>query len=494
MHVTIRVDVHPLSPILPVLIASCMDISMYNHILVHNHTNKNVTRKFQVCCTIIIITIIITFIYQCLGTRIISSATWQDSFQLRNVYSNGQSFPSTTSGTSPNVIMQVTGNTNGCCNNDNYVYMNNPIHESRSFELSFSLKILEQGWSGEYFSVFFGYDSIEGHFNPINTHGYVLSFYLYCCDHDGRGLYLYDSNWGKLSQGALPSFDNSFKTVKVKYTQSTTNTWMIYYDNSLVLSFNDPANSAWVRSAGPYWGFHAATGGAVFKGYIKSVALMVLPDTHKSCTSLLDIAGRGIVEYTSPFTCDSNDYCCDSRCWQVNTNDCGNTNYCGCWSGYYVSYTPATCDAGYYMSSANICQSCPSGYSSLPGATTSNQCNICNIGYYMSSGFCQACSEGFTTLSSGATSVDQCGKFIFYNFITIIVILSIVKICTTEGGFGCCSMCSTYPCTMSFSSSVTYIGIHYSSKLYLINNLNSHNHNSCLCVLWMQFDNIDYYP
>ena len=406
-------DVHPLSQTLIVLIVSCTDTPMYNHTLHHKRKLKHVTKKFQVCFVTITTYIVIIFI--ALGSRVVSSATWQDLFKLRNVYSNGQQFPSTTSGTSPNVIMEVTGNTNGCCSNWNYVYMNTSIQESQSFELSFDLKIKNQ--VGDHFSLFFGYDSVEGPYNPINTRGYLVTFYLYCCGQDGPGLYLYDHNWSRLTQGSLPSFGDSFKNVRVKYTKSTINTWMVYYDNSLVLSFNDPANAAWVKSAGPYWGFYTFTGGATFRGYIKSVALVVLPSSHKSCSSSADVAGRGTVQYSEPFSCDSNDYCCDSRCWQNNENDCGNMNYCGCWSGYYVSYATATCDTGYYMNNDGKCQACPSGYLSLPGATSSSQCNVCGIGYYMSNiGSCQSCPSGFTTIDNGATSVDQCGMFIISTY------------------------------------------------------------------------------
>ena len=44
------------------------------------------------------------------------------------------------------------------------------------------------------------------------------------------------------------------------------------------------------------------------------------------------------VTYSQLFPCNSVNYCCDSRCWQTNTNDCGNQNFCGCWSGYYTTY------------------------------------------------------------------------------------------------------------------------------------------------------------
>ena len=47
--------------------------------------------------------------------------------------------------------------------------------------------------------------------------------------------------------------------------------------------------------------------------------------------------------YTEYFVCSGVSYCCDSRCWITNTNDCGNGNFCSCTTGYYTTYiTPPT--------------------------------------------------------------------------------------------------------------------------------------------------------
>ena len=37
-------------------------------------------------------------------------------------------------------------------------------------------------------------------------------------------------------------------------------------------------------------------------------------------------------------------------------------------------------------------------------------------------------------------------------------VLSINEVCDTNGGFNCCSKCMTKPCSMTFSSNVTFIG------------------------------------
>jgi len=50
-------------------------------------------------------------------------------------------------------------------------------------------------------------------------------------------------------------------------------------------------------------------------------------------------------QYSQLFVCNSISYCCDPRCWLVNTNDCGNSNFCGCKGGYYTTYIIATSSA-----------------------------------------------------------------------------------------------------------------------------------------------------
>ena len=58
------------------------------------------------------------------------------------------------------------------------------------------------------------------------------------------------------------------------------------------------------------------------------------------------------------------------------------------------------------------CKSCPVGYAtSSPGASSSGECIICDIGYYMSSGgLCTECPVWYATPTTGATSISQCGK------------------------------------------------------------------------------------
>ena len=48
--------------------------------------------------------------------------------------------------------------------------------------------------------------------------------------------------------------------------------------------------------------------------------------------------------------------------------------------------------------------------------------------------------------------------------------------CKSNGGSGCCSLCNSKPCTMTFSSDVTYIGMKYECTIntYTISNITSY--------------------
>jgi len=50
--------------------------------------------------------------------------------------------------------------------------------------------------------------------------------------------------------------------------------------------------------------------------------------------------GYGSVD-TTLFECEGQSKCCANVCWQQNAADCGNTDHCGCKSGYWTTYRNA---------------------------------------------------------------------------------------------------------------------------------------------------------
>ena len=208
------------------------------------------------------------------GKKLVTPANWQEKF----IINDQQGCSSKISDDSPNSILEIVGY--GC---RNFVYMNSSIQNSQSFELSFDIKM--EDVRGNYFGIFFGYDRIDGFstidYNYYLSDGFNIDFNFYqgsggWWEPGGlAGIKLIRSGH-HLAQYSLPQFTGTFTNVKLKYTQSTTSTLMLYYGNSLVFSYDDPNIAEWVylnSVKGKYWGFQAIQGGATLKAYIKSMLL-----------------------------------------------------------------------------------------------------------------------------------------------------------------------------------------------------------------------------
>jgi hypothetical protein len=166
-----------------------------------------------------------------------------------------------------------------------------------------------------------------------------------------------------------------------------------------------------------------------------------------------------------------------------------------CDQGYFCSGNGVkqACPAGRYSGGKGLtsnlqCLQCPSGkYSTVQGATSKSVCmncadgywsesgrnssctTTCDDGYYCTGGIKTACPVGTWVTAGLGTSlssctVANCGTGFFCDGVGVRVdcpaggCTANTKVCTVNGGTGCCSKCSSSPCDMIFSSSVTSIG------------------------------------
>jgi hypothetical protein len=90
----------------------------------------------------------------------------------------------------------------------------------------------------------------------------------------GPGIYLMNGA-GAIVASAPFSGDGAWEAVTITYTQSTTNTWVVSWKGSPVLTYSDPSFSNWVASAGDYWGFGGRDGGATGDFYLRQVSLVL---------------------------------------------------------------------------------------------------------------------------------------------------------------------------------------------------------------------------
>jgi len=203
--------------------------------------------------------------------KLLEPSNWQPFFAI----SSSGGYPPTVSGTDTAVVMEVTGNTHGSRYNINRVFMNYPVLNYQSFNLSFQLKIVPGPSFGDFFAIIFGRDGVHP------SSGYMIIFNFACCLFHGDNLSMKILLLREnviVASSQLPSLSSEYASVQVTYTMSKVAkvaTLNIYYEDILVLSYNDFNIGALIQasnmSSDSYWGFQSDTGGATFSAFLMSV-------------------------------------------------------------------------------------------------------------------------------------------------------------------------------------------------------------------------------
>lgn len=183
----------------------------------------------------------------------------------------------TQSQSDPNVQIQLQ--------NINYtgggVYQAQRLQDYDSFTLSFEL------WNdssaggfgpGDGLSIYFGWNGSPGNAGvvPNNFSNYV-QFYAY--QYNGsipRGIHLYDSTGARVVTNTTTTWLSAaaWYPVQIIYTKGTFNTWQLYFNGSLLWTYNDPLNNGWCSTtSGPYWGYGVGWGSATTNFYIRKVSV-----------------------------------------------------------------------------------------------------------------------------------------------------------------------------------------------------------------------------
>lgn len=185
------------------------------------------------------------------------------------------------SGTAPQVQMQLASN--GYFMAATNVYYQYPVQQSPTFVCTFQLWVIsgdncpgQQGSGcGDELFFFAGASAplIAGVMSRTGTNngGIVLGFVVYRFGL-ARGIYLMNAA-STIVASADFSTDSAWEDVTISYTRGTSNTWVVSWKGSIVLTYSDPNNPSWVSSAGNYWGFGGRTGGASGNFYIRQVTL-----------------------------------------------------------------------------------------------------------------------------------------------------------------------------------------------------------------------------
>lgn len=89
-----------------------------------------------------------------------------------------------------------------------------------------------------------------------------------------RGIYLYNNSGTSVASWLVDTNQSSWRSITIIYTRSTTNTWRVYNNGILRITYSNSGNETWVANSGSYFGFGATTGGLNMDSYIRNVRVI----------------------------------------------------------------------------------------------------------------------------------------------------------------------------------------------------------------------------
>lgn len=211
------------------------------------------------------------------GSSITNFISYNDWYNILTRYTNG-SFAISQTGSDPDVQLQMNSASYG--GNITHAYASRRLQDCTTVSFEFEIYITTSSSADSIF-MYMGYNSTpsSSFYEGTYTTAYQIVFYIY--------------PWGSLSQGihiikngsSLPvaSYSTSSHIAsrwipcKVIYNQSSSNTFQVYFDGSLILTYNDSSYSGYVSSSGPYWGFGSRTGGATGDFFLRRLQVGTSP-------------------------------------------------------------------------------------------------------------------------------------------------------------------------------------------------------------------------
>jgi hypothetical protein len=155
-----------------------------------------------------------------------------------------------TGGSDPNVALNMSTNTQ---TSSNCIYNITPIQNYRSFTCSF--EIYSGSGSGNCFYFFVGGTAIPVRNATLDcdvvANGYVIQFEEYQ-GNTSRGINIIDNTpVVKVNYPSTIWINNgNYYPVTITYTRGVIGTWVINFNDTDVITYNDPSNVSWVAQAG----------------------------------------------------------------------------------------------------------------------------------------------------------------------------------------------------------------------------------------------------
>lgn len=211
------------------------------------------------------------FTTQSPSQKIVTPLNW--STLMTSAIINGSYTPTLTL-SDPNIQVQLTS---GLTNQTAIYYMNNRVQDNKSF--NFSCQSYMVSGSLDNFGMYFGATDINGSngiFILYNTwSGYTNNGF------SGVGVYIIKVGVA-VAFASISFIANTWIPIDVKYSNLTTDTWIVSYNGSVVLKYDDPSNDTWVSStSGSYWCIRGHSGEIAGTFYFRQLLLSYIPKSLK---------------------------------------------------------------------------------------------------------------------------------------------------------------------------------------------------------------------
>jgi hypothetical protein len=180
----------------------------------------------------------------------------------------------------PNVQLQMSINSQ---TSSNCIYNITPIQNYESFTCSF--EFFCDGGTGNALCFFVGATGIPVYNATLDcdvvSNGYVIQFEEWNGSGTAPGINLIDNTpVVKVNYPSTIWINNgNYYPVTITYTRGTIGTWVVNFNGTDVITYNDPVNVSWVAQAGNYWGIGASNQGAASNKYIRRLELSYVPFT-----------------------------------------------------------------------------------------------------------------------------------------------------------------------------------------------------------------------
>lgn len=191
---------------------------------------------------------------------------------------NSGAFAVTQTGSNPDVQLQL--NSSSFSNNVTHAYARRQWQNYSYVSIEFEIYISASA-AADSLIFYMGFNGAPNanFYEAISSPAYQLVFDTYNWASLTTGIHLVKNG----STTAVASYTTTahkasrWIPVKILYRRSVTNTFQVYFDRTVVLTYNDPFIENYINNSGSTWGFGSRVGGLTGDYYVRRVQMGVYP-------------------------------------------------------------------------------------------------------------------------------------------------------------------------------------------------------------------------